>query len=122
MIPIVASPDPAPASADASFDACAGAESFALMVLGDSMRPEFDDGDVVIIEPGGLAADGAFVLARCGDGWGLRLLTREGEGWTLSMLDGAEPPVAIADLSSVRGVVIQKSKPGRRRSIRRYVD
>jgi hypothetical protein len=39
--------------------------------------PEFEPGDIVIIEPdGGAAADGSFVLARHGDGWLLRQLVR----------------------------------------------
>ncbi len=110
------------AAPDAAFGACSGAESFALRVLGDSMQPEFDDGDVVIIEPGGLATDGAFVLAQSGGGWGLRLLRRDGDRWLLSMLNSTEPAEPIADLAPVRGVVIQKSKPGRRRAGKRYVD
>ena len=56
-IPIVA--DEPPAAAD-----CSGAESFALMVLGDSMAPEFVDGEVIVVEPEGLASDGSFVVAK----------------------------------------------------------
>ena len=41
---------------------CAGGESFALMVLGHSMAPEFQEGEIIIIEPEGLAKDGSFVL------------------------------------------------------------
>ncbi len=48
-------------------DACASAEPFALMVLGDSMMPEFEERDIVIVEPDGLADDGAFVLAHVQD-------------------------------------------------------
>lgn len=111
-----------PDAPDASFNACSGAESFALMVLGDSMQPEFQDGDVVIIEPGGHATDGAFVLARSGDEWGLRQLRSDGCGWQLAMLNSSVAPEPIADLATVHGVVIQKSRPGRRRATKRYVD
>jgi Peptidase S24-like len=34
---------------------CAGGESFALRVLGHSMAPEFNEGEIIIIEPEGLA-------------------------------------------------------------------
>ena len=43
---------------------CSGAESFALMVLGDSMAPEFVEGEVIVVEPEGLARDGSFVVAQ----------------------------------------------------------
>jgi SOS-response transcriptional repressor LexA len=100
---------------------CAGAEPFALMVIGDSMEPEFGDGDIVVVEPEGLATDGAFVVAAVDDGWTLRQLVRTEGGWQLRALNAAYPASPIADLAPVRGVVIQKSRPGRRRTIKRYV-
>jgi len=101
---------------------CAGAEPFALMVLGDSMAPEFSDGDVIVVEPEGLAGDGAYVVAEVHDGWTLRQLVRAEGGWQLRALDAAYPATAIADLATIRGVVIQKSRPGRRSTVKRYVD
>ena len=100
--------------------ACSGAESFALMVLGDSMRPEFEEGDVIVIEPDGLASDGSFVLARVDGEWIFRQLARVGQGWELRALNPGYPSRSIADLAAVRGVVIQKSRPGRRRERRLY--
>jgi len=101
---------------------CSGAEPFALRVLGDSMVPEFADGEVIVVEPEGLAGDGSFVVAQVDGDWMLRQLVREDGGWRLCALNPAYPAAAIADLSPVRGVVIQKSRPGRRRSIKRYVE
>ena len=43
---------------------CSGGESFALRVLGDDMAPEFNEGDIIIIEPDGALKDGSFVLAQ----------------------------------------------------------
>lgn len=112
-IPIVPVQDPALA-------ACSGAEPFALMVLGDAMAPEFRHGDVIVIEPEGLATDGAFVLANVEDEWMFRqLVAREG-GWRLAALDGITPPIDLPDLAAVRGVVIQRSRPGRRSENRLY--
>ncbi len=110
-----------PAAGAAEGD-CAGAEPFALMVLGDSMAPEFADGDVIVVEPEGLAGDGAYVVAHVADGWTLRQLVRVDGGWQLRALDAAYPATAIADLATIRGVVIQKSRPGRRSTLKRYVD
>ena len=100
--------------------ACDGEECFALRVLGGSMAPEFVEGDVVVIEPGGLAADGAFVLAHAGGEWVLRRLVARAPGWRLDALDPAFAPIDIAGLDAVRGVVVQKSRPGRRREAKFY--
>jgi DNA polymerase V len=104
-------------------NACASGESFALMVLGDSMLPEFEEGEVIVIEPDGLATDGSFVLAWCNDEWIFRQLAHDGggDGWRLRALNPAYPEIPLPDLGAVRGVIIQKSRPGRRRASKRYV-
>lgn len=107
--------------ADEAARECTSGESFALMVLGDSMSPEFNEGDIVVIEPEGLATDGSFVLAWHEDEWIFRRLRQTESGWVLAALNPAYPSAALADLSAVRGVIIQKSKPGRRRASKRYV-
>ena len=108
--------------AAAELDACSSAEPFALMVLGDSMEPEFAEGEVILIEPEGLATDGSFVLARVEDEWIFRQLVRRGAGWRLQALNPAYPAADISGLEAVKGVIIQKSKPGRRRAGKRYVE
>lgn len=108
--------------AGADTSACDGAESFALMVLGDSMEPEFREGEIVIIEPAGLAGDGSYVLAQVDEEWIFRQLLKTGGGWRLAPLNAAYPARDIDDLSPVRGVIIQKSVPGRRKLTKRYVE
>lgn len=100
---------------------CGGGESFALRVLGQSMVPEFAEGEIIIIEPEGLAHDGSYVLARVADEWTFRQLCRHGPTWCLHALNPAFTDVPIDDLSAVRGVIIQKALPGRRRASKRYV-
>lgn len=111
-----------PQGVDAELDACSSAEPFALMVLGDSMEPEFVEGEVILIEPEGLATDGSFVLARLDDEWIFRQLVRHGAGWRLQALNPAYPAADIAGLDAVKGVIIQKSRPGTRRATKRYVE
>jgi SOS-response transcriptional repressor LexA len=111
-----------PQDAGAGLDACSSGEPFALMVLGDSMEPEFVEGDVIVIEPEGLATDGSFVVARLAGEWIFRQLARQGTGWRLQALNPAYLPADISDLGTVKGVIIQKSKPGRRRAAKRYVE
>ncbi len=107
---------------DPALDACSSAEPFALMVLGDSMEPEFLDGEVILIEPEGLATDGSFVLAQLDGEWIFRQLAKRDGGWRLQALNPAYPATNIPDLDAVKGVIIQKSKPGRRRATKRYVE
>lgn len=100
---------------------CSGGESFALRVVGQSMVPEFNDGDIIIVEPGGALSDGAFVLALVDEEWIFRQLTRDDESWVLRPLNPAWPTRRLTDLDAVRGRVIQKAVPGHRRSTRFYV-
>ena len=122
--------DAAPRAPEIESDSgCSGSEAFALQVLGDDMRPEFDNGDIIIVEPDGRLVDGSYVLARCADEWMFRQLRRQddgerGEGWRLHQLNppaGESGVLPIPDLSVVHGVVIQKAVPGRRRASKFYV-
>jgi SOS-response transcriptional repressor LexA len=110
--------DPADGADDGG---CSGGESFALRVLGDDMAPEFNAGDILIIEPDGALRDGAFVLAWAGDDFHFRQLRRAGEAWALHALKPGLPVLPLPDLAAVRGVVIQKAVPGRRRLSKRYI-
>jgi len=110
-----------PVAADGAGD-CSGAESFALMVLGDSMAPEFAEGEIIVVEPEGLAVDGSFVVAQVAGEWTFRQLAARDGRWQLRPLNPAYPAADLADLSAIRGVVIQKSRPGRRRALKRYVE
>jgi len=113
-----------PAPQEADDGACSGAESFALRVLGDEMAPEFNAGEIIIIEPDGALKDGAYVLAQLGGEWIFRQLCRRGDAWTLRALNPAQPALAelpLPDLAAVRGVIIQKAVPGRRRLSKFYV-
>lgn len=117
--------DAASASAlDEAASQCGGGESFALRVTGDDMAPEFNVGEIIIVEPDGLLKDGSFVLARDGDEWLLRQLCRGAGGWCLRALNpapGVQREIALRDLSAVHGVVIQKAVPGRRKASKFYV-
>lgn len=107
---------------DAALDACSSAEPFVLMVLGDSMEPEFVEGDIIVIEPEGLAVDGSYVMAWLENEWIFRQLSGSEGGWKLRALNPKYPTASIPDLSVIKGVIIQKSKPGRRKAAKRYVD
>ncbi len=125
MLPSADSPTPHAATyADASaadVPDCGGGESFALMVLGHSMAPEFLEGEIIIIEPAGLATHGCYVMAMHHDEWTFRQLLQDGPHWVLHPLNPAFADAPLADLSAVRGVIIQKALPGRRRASKHYI-
>lgn len=100
---------------------CSGAEVFALQVLGQSMAPEFDEGEIIVVEPDGALRDGSFVLAQLDGDWLFRQLRRDGQSWFLHALNPAFAPRPLPDLGAVRGVVIQKARPGRRRASKSYL-
>ena len=99
---------------------CGNDEPFALMVLGDSMVPEFNEGEVIIIEPGSRATAGNYILAFHNEEYIFRQLARCESGWCLRALNANYPDVPIADLSVVKGIITQKSRPGKRSASKNY--
>lgn len=100
--------------------ACAGAEPYALMVLGDSMMPEFIEGEIIVVEPEGLAKDGSYVVAWANDEYIFRQIVQHTEGWMLKPLNPIYPNIPVEGLECVKGVVIMKKKPGRRKEQKSY--
>jgi len=112
----------APPEQDLAASACASAEPYALMVLGDSMLPEFEEGEIIVIEPEGVARDGSYVIAWVNDEYIFRQLVQHPEGWMLKPLNPLYPNLPIDSIEGVvKGVVIMKKKPGRRRAMQEYV-
>ena len=112
---------------DLAASACASGEPYALMVLGDSMLPEFEEGEIIVVEPEGVARDGSYVIAYLEDvekedeRYIFRQLVQHAEGWMLKPLNPLYPNIPIDSiLSVVKGVVIMKKKPGRRRAMKEY--
>ena len=106
---------------DPETSTCAGAEPYALMVLGDSMAPEFMEGEIIVIEPEGLARDGSYVVAWANDEYIFRQIVQHHEGWMLKPLNPLYPNLPVEGLDCVKGVVIMKKKPGKRKEQKSYV-
>ena len=101
---------------------CSNTEIVALMVLGDSMAPEFIEGEILVIEMGVPAIDGWFVIGWVNEEHIFRQLRRDAQGgWRLHALNPAYPEIAISGLDAVKGVVTHKKKPGSRKSVKYYV-
>ena len=120
-IPIRIAPAEQAIPGEAEASACASGEPYALMVLGDSMQPEFEEGEIIVVEPEGLARDGSFVVAYHNDEYTFRQLQIKDGRHYLAALNPNYPVEEIASIDAVKGVVIQKKKPGNRKSFKSYV-
>lgn len=100
---------------------CEGNEPYVLMVLGDSMLPEFSDGDVIVIYPNNVVVHGCYVVAHHNDEYTFRQFIVEEGRYYLKALNPAYPTVEVPGVEVVKGVIVQKkSRGGGRKSIKRY--
>lgn len=101
---------------------CSGSELVALMVLGDSMEPEFIEGEILVIEMGAPGMNGSFVISEVNEEFIFRQLMRDEHGrWRLHALNPAYPDVNISGLGAIKGLVTHKKKPGSRKAVKYYV-
>ncbi|MHB1115497.1 S24 family peptidase [Sideroxydans sp.] len=102
---------------------CDGKEIVALMVLGDSMAPEFTEGEILVIQMGAPATEGAYVIAEVEkEDFIFRQLRRdEHGGWRLTALNWLYPDTPLAGLESIKGVVTHKRNARSRKSVKSYV-
>lgn len=99
---------------------CDDAEPFALMVLDDVMEPEFQHRDIIVCEPEGLAHDGSFVIAKIEEEFYFRQLQIINGEWFIKALNPAYPTLKISGPEAIKGVVVLKKKPGRRKAQKSY--
>jgi SOS-response transcriptional repressor LexA len=101
---------------------CSASEPFALRVIGDEMAPEFRDGQILIVDPGGRVTSGCYVIARHGDDELIfRQLLIVKDDWILHALDPSLDDIPLSKrVAGIVGVVSQRS--GRRRSEHKRYD
>jgi DNA polymerase V len=120
-IPIRPAPA-APTEEELTTSACSSGEPYALMVLGDSMLPEFAEGEIIVIEPEGIAKDGSYVIAWANEEYIFRQLVKHDDGWMLKPLNPTYPNIPVDNLKAmVKGVIILKKQPGRRKEQKSYI-
>lgn len=85
--------------------------AFALVVHGDSMEPEFAEGDVITVDPDRAHSSGSFVVVRNGDQATFKQLVLDGSSVFLKPLNDRYP---VKDMTGVEmrivGVVVEKRK------------
>jgi len=100
---------------------CSASEPFALRVIGDDMAPEFVDGNIIIIDPGGKLASGCYVVARYRDDMIFRQLFIEQGVYSLRALDTSLAEIPLPNgVEDIVGVISQRS--GKRRSEHKRYD
>lgn len=99
---------------------CSASEPFALRVIGDDMAPEFVDGHIIVIDPGGKLKTGCYVVANHDGGMIFRQLLIDGERYRLRAANAELPDIQLAGIGDIVGVVSQRS--GKRRSEHKRYD
>ena len=98
---------------------CGASEPFALRVLGDDMAPEFEEGHVVVVDPGGRVVSGCYVVARVAGEPMLRQLIIDGKKYLLVAAKKTLPTIELDGFDTIVGVVSQRAGR-RRREHKRY--
>ena len=94
-------------------------EPFALRVVGDSMTPEFNDGNIIIVDPGLPAYQGAFVVVDFGGEILFGQYRFEEQRHWLYYLNRKHEPVELLGKYEFKGVIVQRST-GRRKELKHY--
>ena len=89
--------------------ACGDREPFALMVLGDIMEPEFEEGSIIVCDPKQEIFQGAYVVVEYdNDFWFRQYFEEEGKKY-LKPLNPRHPILEITGPFTLKGVVWQKN-------------
>lgn len=99
---------------------CEDKEPYVLMVLGDSMEPEFQEGDVVVIEPGANYRDGSYVIAYHNEEYIFRQLKVSKDRLYLMPLNPNYVTEQLSGPEAIKGVITQKKRPGNRKARKNY--
>ena len=85
-------------------------DGFALRVQGDSMQPEFADGDIIVIDPHAPQDNNSYVVAIHDDKATFKKLVFDGETPYLKPLNPQYPLLSWDEDTRIVGVVKQKIK------------
>jgi len=89
--------------------------AFALVVHGDSMAPEFRDGDVIIVDPELSPESGDYVIAKNGDDATFKQFVRDGSSVFLKPLNERYPIKDMTGVTKFRIVGVVREKKSRYR-------
>ena len=96
-----------------------GMEPFALRVIGDSMAPEFQDGHIIVVDPGYPCMSGVFAVVENGQEVLFGQFFQENGRCWLQYINPAFDPVELKPGFHIKGVVTQRNTR-RRKDMKRY--
>ena len=100
---------------------CSASEPFALQVIGDDMAPEFADGNIIIVDPGGKLSSGCYVVARHQGEMIFRQLIIDQNTFSLRAFANSLAEIVLPNgVEDIVGVISQRS--GKRRSEHKRYD
>ena len=106
---------------DTQLSSCGASEPFALRVLGEDMLPEFEEGHIIVIDPGGAVRNECYVVANPNDEFIFRQLFIDGDQYVLRATQPGFEEIQLPNgIKDIVGVVSQRS--GRRRSEHKRYD
>lgn len=94
-------------------------EPYALRVIGESMAPEFEDGNIIIVDPSVPLYDGAYAVIDYGGEIIFSQYRHYAQRQWLEYLNLDSPPIELRPPFEVKGVVVQKTT-GRRKDHKHY--
>ncbi len=112
--------DPIYEQQDNSGSACERNAPFALMVLGDSMEPEFRDGAVIIVDPSVPLHQNCYVVADYNGETIFRQFVVRGEDHYLVPLNDKYPEIKLEGEYRIRGIITQQAR-SRKLGIKRAI-
>ena len=95
-------------------------EPYALRVIGNSMSPEFEDGHIIIIDPGHPLVNGAYAVIEQNNEYFFAQYKRRGSSQWLHHLNSDTADIELEGSFTLKGVIIQRST--RRRKDTKHYD
>jgi DNA polymerase V len=97
-----------------------GLEPFALRVIGDSMEPEFQDGHIILVDPGFPLLHGVYAVIKNGGEFIFGQYSKDASGSWIRYLNPDVEDVKLGADFEVKGVVTQRN--GRKRKDIKHYD
>ena len=100
---------------------CSANEPLALQVIGDSMEPEFIDGNIIIIDRDGVVRDKSYVVVMIEGGYTLRqLFINKGQHIVEPLNPEYKHERQQVQPEAIMGVVVQQNDPKGKRKDRKF--
>lgn len=94
-----------------------GLEPFVLRVIGDSMSPVFEDGNIIVVDPGYTLISNTYAVLVNNEEVLFGHYLNDEKGCRLEYLNPNHPPVMLSENFSVKGIVTQRNTRRRKETV-----